>query len=446
MKFPALCLLAALASFAAADESVQQTCRVSLTSNPSGATVVIDGQDRGVTPIILYDLSPGRHHVKFRRAGYDDADRIVDTRKTPFLERNTVMEETKGLLLIKSDPAGADIQVDGASIGQTPRLVTSLPARGTYSVRLRKAGYQDQTISVRFDGRKPLVRDEKLVLASGVLDIMSEPAGATVTVNGVERGVTPLKVTGVPKGRAIVKFSLDGYEEAVRDLAVSAGDVQTLPVVLKGLPGTMRVTSIPDGARVYVDDRYEGKAPLSLPGLKPGDYLVRVEMDGHGTLARTVSLANGESASEEFRLSSIMGPIEVVTSPAGATVTLDGRVVGVTKATPDAASDVSEPLVITNVQAGEHRLVVSRKGYAESRRLPVVENQKTTTQRIRLRRVFTPDVEIVTAHGTYRGILVANTPDAITLEVSLGITQAFPRKDVRKLTFLAAGESAAEKK
>ncbi len=69
-------------------------------------------------------------------------------------------------------------------------------------------------------------------------------------------------------------------------------------------------------------------------------------------------------------------------------------------------------------------------------RRPVVENQKTSVQRVRLRRVFTPDVEIVTARGTYRGVLVSNTPEAITLEVSLGINQSFPRKEVRKLTFL----------
>lgn len=442
-----LLFLGLAAASVLADEPAQPTCRVSLTSNPSGASVVVDGQDRGVTPVLLYDLAPGRHHVKLRLAGYDDADRILDTRKGPFVEKNTVMEETKGLLLLKSEPAGADIQVDGVSVGQTPRLISNLAARGVYSVRLRKAGYQDQKISVRFEGRKPLVREEKLVLASGTIDVMSEPAGALVTVNGIERGVTPIQVTGVPKGRAIVKFTLAGYEELVRDLAVSAGDVQTLPVVLKGLPGTLRVTSVPEGARIYVNDRYEGKAPASLSGLKPGDYLLRAEMDGHGTMSRTVTLENGASASEEFRLSNVMGVLEVVTLPAGATVSVDGRVVGVTKASKDPAAEVSEPLVVPNLHEGEHRLVVTKKGFAEVRRLPVIENQKTLTQRVRLRRVFTPDVEIVTSRGTYRGVLVSNTPEAITLEVSMGINQSFPRKEVRKLTFLTEAEQAtAERK
>ena len=56
----------ALSAFAA--DTVQT--RVNITSQPSGATVVIDGMDRGTTPVTLFDLAPGRHHLKYRLAGY----------------------------------------------------------------------------------------------------------------------------------------------------------------------------------------------------------------------------------------------------------------------------------------------------------------------------------------------------------------------------------------
>lgn len=431
----ALCALALAvpAAPAVAADDAPAACRVSLTTNPSGATAIIDGRDRGVTPVTLYDLEPGRHLLKLRLAGHDESVRFIDTRRSPVVEQNTVLEETKGLLLLKTVPEGADVQVDGMSVGQTPRLIANLPVGGVYQVRLRKAGYQDQTISVRFDGRRPQVREERLVLASGTIDVMSEPTGAEVTVNGIVRGKAPLRVTGVPKGRAIVKFSLPGYEDAVRDLAVSAGDVQALPVVLKGLPGTLRVTTVPDGARIYVNDRFEGKSPLSLAGLAPGEYAVRAELDGHGFQTRTVTLENGSSASEEFRLSSVMGCIEVVTAPAGAQVTVDGRAVGTTKSR-DPAAEFSDPLLVESVHAGEHRVVISKDGFAERSLLAQVENRKTSQHRVRLRRVFVPDCEIVTARGTYRGVLVSANGDSVTLEVSLGITQSFPRSEIRKVT------------
>ena len=429
---------ASLLFSASAQERVQT--RVNVTSQPAGATVIVDGMDRGTTPITLFDIAPGRHHIKYRLAGYGEADRFVDTsREGPFIERNVVLKEEKGILLLKTDPPGASIVIDGVTVGQTPRLVTHLAAKDTHNVRLRKAGYQEQLIQVRFDGRRPLVREETLVLASGTVNILSDPAGAEVTVNGIVRGTTPVLVKGVPRGHAVVKFRLDGFDEEVRELAINAGDVQTLSVPLKGQPGTLRLSSVPEGARFYINDEPRGRGPLAIPGLKPGEYVVRAEMDGYGTATKTVTIDNGASASEEFRLSNVMGRIEVCTHPVGAQVWLDGRLVGMTKSK-DPDAEYSDVLAIENVLEGEHTLVVTKEGYSDLTRHPKVKNSETSKQHhIRLARIFTPDIEIVTARGTYTGVLVANTPAAIVIEVKMGITQSFARSEIRKVTFLNKG-------
>ena len=420
---------------AGAQERVQS--RVVVSSQPSGASVIVDGVDKGVTPITLFDLAPGWHHLKYRLAGYEERDRFFDTAESAFVERNAVLKEQKGLLLLKTEPDGCDIQIDGVSVGCTPRLITHLPVNGTYSIRLRKAGYQNQTISVKFDGRRPLVREETMVLASGTIDVMSEPAGAEVTVNGIVRGTTPIKVSGIPKGRAVVKFRLDGFADEVRELAINAGDVQTLSVVLTGLPGTLRLSSVPSGARFYVNGESRGKGPLTLQGLTPGDYEVRAELEGYGTSVKTVSIANGASASEEFRLSNVMGRLEVRTSPPGVQVFLDGRPVGVTKSK-GADAEFSDIFAIENVLEGEHVLVLKKDGYSDVTRHPKVQNSQTAKyHHQRLTRVFTPNVEIVTTRGTYRGVLEANKPDYIELEVSLGIRRSFPRDEIRKINFLS---------
>ena len=418
-----------------AQEKVQ--VRVNVTSQPAGATVIVDGMDRGTTPVTLFDLAPGKHHIKYRLAGYGETDRFVDTsREGPFIEKNVVLQEEKGILLLKTDPPGASIVIDGVTVGQTPRLVTHLAAKDTHNVRLRKTGYQEQLIQVRFDGRRPLVRDETLVLASGTVNILSDPSGAEVTVNGIVRGNTPLLVKEVPRGRAVVKFRLDGFDEEVRELAINAGDVQTLSVPLKGQPGTLRLSSVPEGARFYVNDEPRGRGPLAIPGLKPGEYVVRAEMDGYGTMTKNVTIENGMSATEEFRLSNVMGRLEVCTQPIGAQVWLDGRLIGMTKSK-DPDAEFSDILAIENVLEGEHTLVVKKDGYSDMTRHPKVKNSQTSKlHHIRLVRIFTPDIEIVTARGTYTGVLVANTTDSIVIEVKLGITQSFARNEIRKVTFL----------
>ena len=411
--------------------------RVTVTSQPAGATVIVDGMDRGTTPITLFDLAPGRHHIKYRLAGYVEADRFVDTNhEGPFIEKNVVLKEEKGLLLLKTEPAGANIVIDGVTVGQTPRLVTHLAAKDVYNVRLRKAGYQDQLIQVRFEGRRPLVREETLLLASGTVNVLSDPAGAEVTLNGIVRGKTPVLVRDVPRGRAVVKFRLDGFDEEVRELAINAGDVQTLSVPLKGQPGTLRLSSVPEGARFYLNDEPRGRGPLAVPGLAPGEYVVRAEMEGYGTMTKSVTIENGVSASEEFRLSNVMGRLEVCTSPVGAQVWVDGRLVGTTKSK-DAYAEFSDIFAVENLMEGEHTLVVKKDGYADLTRHPKIRNSQTSKHhRVRLARIFTPDIEIVTARGRYTGVLVANTPDSMVIEVKMGITQSFARDEIRKINFL----------
>jgi tetratricopeptide (TPR) repeat protein len=65
--------IAALAS-SLAKRGVQQ---LTVLSNPEGATVQIDDQPAVITPW-TGELSPGRHHLSFSRAGYADAQRDVD--------------------------------------------------------------------------------------------------------------------------------------------------------------------------------------------------------------------------------------------------------------------------------------------------------------------------------------------------------------------------------
>ena len=435
MKRMLALLFAAAALAAGAQESNATRCE--FTSQPDGANVVVDGAVRGVTPVTLYDLAPGRHHVRFELENYEGADEFLSLREGGISQKNAVLEPVKGLLLLTSEPAGCDISFDGLSLGRTPRLVTSLDAKGTYRLVLQKPGYQPRSVEVKFSGRTPLVKHEELIIDSGVIEVASDPADAAVTVNGQPGGSTPMTVREVPKGRAVVTVSKPGFGTETREIAVVAGETQRLFVKLRGLPGSMSLTSVPEGARFYVNDQPEGKGPVLLKNLAPGEYVVRAEMDGYATETKTISLGNGASVSEEFRLANVMGRIEVSTSPAGAEVLLDGSRVGITKIRPNAADgELSDVCAIENVREGQHTLQVRCEGYATVTRHPTVETSKTKSVTVRLKRVFTPDVEIVTDNGTYRGVLVSKTPAGVEVEVSMGIVTTFRHSEIRKLNFL----------
>ena len=423
--------LAALAAFAEESRAI----RCDFTSQPEGATVTVDGMVRGVTPLTLYDLAPGPRHVRFELSNYEGVDEFMFLREGGAVSKNAVLQPVKGILLLATEPADCDISLDGVWLGKTPRLITSLDAKDVYRLLVQKPGYQPRTVEVKFNGRTPLVKNESLVIDSGVIEVTSDPAGVEVTVNGHPRGKTPVKVEGVPKGRATVVLKKSGFAEESRELSIVAGESQTLFVKLNGLPGTMSLTSVPDGARFYVNDKPEGKGPVSLSGLVPGSYTIRVEKEGFATATKTVTLENGGAIVEEFRLENVMGRLEVRTIPSGAEVYLDGSRVGTTKAKGD-DSEASEVFSVENVREGEHVLVLKCEGYADVTKHPVVENRKTQTVNVRLKRVFTPNVEITTDSGVHRGVLISNTANGVEIEVSLGINRTFPHSEIRKLEFI----------
>ena len=68
--------------------------------------------------------------------------------------------------------------------------------------------------------------------ATGSLDVISEPAGANVYVDGKLAGQTPLQVSALEPGDHRVRVSKDGYLENARIVAVSTSDTKVVNVKL----------------------------------------------------------------------------------------------------------------------------------------------------------------------------------------------------------------------
>jgi len=122
-----------------------------------------------------------------------------------------------GTVLIESTPPNAAVFVDGAESGTTP--ITLKLAPGAHAVELRQGG-RSQTLEFTVDPGAELTKrvEWEDVQPTGVLEIVSEPPGARVTIDGTEVGVTPLTVPDLAVGRhAVVLDSAAGsVAETVR--------------------------------------------------------------------------------------------------------------------------------------------------------------------------------------------------------------------------------------
>jgi hypothetical protein len=175
-------------------------------------------------------------------------------------------------------------------------------------------------------------------------------------------------------------------------------------------------------------------SPVTADSVASGAHEIRVELSGYAPISRTVQLANGGDSTETFKMESVLGRIEVVTTPPGAKISVDGKAVGTTR--PQGDSAVSQILLVENVSAGEHAVLAHLGGYYDQSLKVTVRAKETKQLPFTLRRNFTPDTEIETSHGSVRGVLVKEkTNEAeIVLEIKPGIEQAIRRDTIRKIT------------
>jgi serine/threonine-protein kinase len=122
---------------------------VRITANPEGSQIVVD-KDPALTcvsPCIL-ELPAGRHTLVASRAGYHNALRIFQVPDDALVQFD--MSQEAGQLIVRTNPQGAFIYLNGRVQSKTTPAVLTVPA-GHYHLLLRYEGHpqQEDEIEIR---------------------------------------------------------------------------------------------------------------------------------------------------------------------------------------------------------------------------------------------------------------------------------------------------------
>jgi hypothetical protein len=149
----------------------------------------------------------------------------------------------------------------------------------------------------------------------GRILVRSDPGGATVTVDGVAKGTTPVAVRELALGTRNVVVARRGYLPETRSVTITAArPARTLDVRLSaeaaapplrpstpatiGRPastrGSLQVDSRPSGAAVSIDGKPVGTTPLTVNDLAPADYRIEMVLPGYQNFSTTVRVVAGE--------------------------------------------------------------------------------------------------------------------------------------------------------
>ena len=117
------------------------------------------------------------------------------------------------------------------------------------------------------------------------------------------------------------------------------------------VPGTMELKSVPDGASVTMEEKYQGKTPLTLSGLNPGTYTVTFSEFGYQKFVTQIPVVAGRISYVTTTLVPDQGALAITSVPSGAGVQVDGASTGIT------------PVIAGNLTSGNHTVAVSLDGY-----------------------------------------------------------------------------------
>ena len=154
--------------------------------------------------------------------------------------------------------------------------------------------------------------------ARGSLQITASPQ-ANIYLDGERRGMTPRNLNRVPLGSHTIRVTRPGYAQQEQTVVLTAEEPSArLAFTLRRggaaarlrpprpRPGPQRlravksvltvlIESTPPGARIRIDGRDLGPAPLTVRQLRPGTHTLELRMPGYRLWSQRLTVAAGDS-------------------------------------------------------------------------------------------------------------------------------------------------------
>ncbi len=216
----------------------------------------------------------------------------------------------------------------------------------------------------------------------GSLSVDSEPQGASVSLNGEPRGVTPLRLDELALGEYTLLVERAGYQPFTQSVALSAASrtAELRPVLVRAaapprVQATLTVLSTPFGAAVTLDGTPVGQTPLTNLRLNPGRHQLELTKAGYKPWSRALEVKAGEPVKVDAPLEALPvaptpppvatpDPTRVYANTAGEVDTLARKITG---------ADVVYPRAARRLRSGESVSVVVSVVIDEEGRVAEIE-------------------------------------------------------------------------
>lgn len=342
-----------------------------------GVTANLSEASKGEYVLIL---NPVRQSVTVNAAGFKQ-ERIQITLTEPRqvayyrIEPKPQVATTLIPTIIQVTPADAIVSIDGIRVDISRPVPIEV---GTHRIRIEKQGFRTIDKEVRVSAEQNLIRETLAAIDVVPVTIKTQPAGATVLLDGVQVGITDrngdIGLFRFP-GTYQLSVQLSGYLTETRPITVTESGTNAFSINLTRNSGTLRLTVSPSDATVLLNRQpYNPSQPAELA---PGMVLVQVSKPDHEPFSESVEIVRGQTVTRSITLTPHLGGLQITPTPLQANWTLtdaSGRVVM-------SGTGLGRK---TDVPVGSYRLTTRASGYQDKVEAIRIEKNVVTTKTIEL--------------------------------------------------------------
>lgn len=212
--------------------------------------------------------------------------------------QNLFLKSRVDLLVNVSTPK-ASVSVGGQPLiaAQDDSYSTALYP-GSYDLLVSAPGYRPYRRTLNVVSGAPVSLNVALEVMRGAVRFETVPSGASISVNGQVRGLTPLTVSDLPLGALEYTLQLPDHRETKGRVTIADETPLSVRETLVELPG-LNITSVPSGASIVLDGRAVGVTPLTVTNLTPGRVSFTATLEGYAVFSgRALVPENGKGMVE----------------------------------------------------------------------------------------------------------------------------------------------------
>jgi len=243
---------------------------------------------------------------------------------------------------------------------------------GEHKLRIEKEGYQTKEEKIIVNDNNTLFNYTLSEIELAGVQISSNPSGAKIYINSLEKGETNKGLFLYP-GSYDIKLTKSGYLDKEEKISVSSNKQNNFTYNLSKNAGTLNISVNPSSATILINKEKITQKSIELA---PGKYKIEISENGYNDQSETIEIELGKTVTKSYNLQAKVGKLQFSVSPPEANITLskDGKTI----------ESWQGLKILKDLQVGEYEITVKSIGYKTFTKKITISQNQTTVEDITL--------------------------------------------------------------